>query len=340
MSSSSKNNIINQFTQTVKMLYWGIETLYTLKKETRWGNHYVQALEKKFECKLKKSIVDRIVNGYRATLILAATPFTQLRNRKTNTGEKERMLLYFLCGVLYDDFTDKKELSEEELYRISFNPEEYLPSSKEEKIFLYAHLLLKKYVKNKEYYQKVSKEIYEAQIESQKQANPFISDEDIKRITINKGGPSVLLCHFYLDEDTLEDELNCWYQLGVIAQFTDDLMDIFENIQEGINTLPTRMKDPQDFNTFYMNLVTLLQKNVLELPFPKKSKECFIYTIFTIASMSHLVLQQLMKIKGSANQLPDLKKLPREALILDMTKPINLFLVMKLMCKEPVSWKM
>ena len=195
--------------------------------------------------------------------------------------------------------------------------------------FLYAHLLLKNYVRDKQWYETVTHRLYEAQEDSAKQFNPSITDEEIEQITLHKGGYSVLLCHFYLDDIAGEAEQQCWYQIGGIIQLTNDLYDIHKDYKEGVFTLPNRMKDAYAFHEYFTGKITQLKKEIAALPFPYKTKKHLTISLMGICSLGLMAINQLQKIQGQADALPNLRQLPRKQLIVDMEKPGNLFYCMR-----------
>ncbi len=332
-------SINKKFTLFFKVLYFGVSNvLLAVNREKKWGASYIQNLEQEFGTKLNASVIKRTVVSYGGFVPLASNAFTRLRNRVSNDGERERMLLYFLCSAIFDDFTDNKELSSDELYRIFYHPEEYQPKRIEEKIFLHAHLKLKSYVKDKTFYQAVLSELYEVQVASANQFNAIISDEELKRITFIKGASSTFFCHFYLDFEASEIEQKCWRQLGVLFQLTDDLLDIYDDLQINQDTLPIRIKDVSVFADFFMEQMEKMKNLIAELPFPDKNKEQMVFSIITICSVGSTAIHQLAAIQGNQPEIGNLRNLERKALIVDMAKMKNLLFCAKFTYTSSLKW--
>lgn len=269
---------------------------------------------------------------------MASNAFTRLRSRTSNLGERERLLLYFLCSAIFDDFTDKKELSPNDLFNISFRPEEYQPKRIEEKIFLYAHLKLRAYVKNKELYHSVVIELFQVQKDSANQFNTFLSEDELKQITFTKGGSSTLLSHFYLDLEASDIEQKCWRQLGVLFQLTDDLLDIYDDLQVGQDTLPIRIKDVRVLSAFFEEQMELMKNLIADLPFPYLNKEQMVFSIASICSVGWIALHQLSSIQGDQPEIVNLKDVERKALIVDMAKISNLLFCTKFTYDTSIKW--
>jgi hypothetical protein len=266
----------------------------------------------------------------------------QLHQRLTNRNEKERMLHYFICSSLFDNFCDRKELKREELYAISFSPENYAPKTFDEKLFLHSHLLLKDYVREKNYYEEVAHKLFNAQQASLQQFDPNITYDELEAITFMKGGYSVLLCHFYLDENVSQEEKQCWYRIGSIIQLTNDLYDIYKDLQDGSYTLANKMINAYAFNQFFLQQIKKMKQDIAALPYGKNEKQQFTIAMMGVCAFGLIAIEQLMQLQQSKLQLPDFKTLPRKALIVDMEKPANLWRWIRLVylhSKENVSIK-
>jgi len=250
--------------------------------------------------------------------------FTQLHGRRTDDREKSRFIHYFICSSLFDDFTDYQLISERQLYDISFHPDNYMPRTFDEKVFLYAHRLLRNFVQDKENYDRISHELFQAQLDSKKQYNSQLDDQAIRSITFSKGGNSVLLCRYYLDIAPGDVEEKCWFQIGKLIQVTNDLFDIYKDLQDHITTLPNHISDVYTFEQFFVGQIKEMKALIAQLPYSLKTKRRFSLSMAGIYAFGLIAVAQLKKIQGNASRLPDLKTLPRKQLIVDMEKPGNL----------------
>jgi hypothetical protein len=293
------------------------------RKETKWATTRLRELERQLGGRLDAFTFHKIVNSYAIYTPMVCDAFTALRGRITNRGERDRMLHYFICSSLFDNFCDRKELNQESLQQISFSPEIYNSERFDERLFQYAHLLLKDFVRDKAYYETVTRRLFQAQMDSDKQFHPDISDAVIERITLDKGGYAVLLCHFYLDDVADEAEQQCWYQIGGVIQFTNDLYDIYKDYQDGVATLPNRMRDAYAFHAFFMQLVEGVKREIALLPFSSKRKRQLTLSMMSICSFGLVAIRQLQSIQGDKPALPNLRELPRKELVIDMEKNGN-----------------
>ncbi|WP_423737547.1 class 1 isoprenoid biosynthesis enzyme [Chitinophaga caseinilytica] len=319
---------IFQFGGSVGARVW--EIMSERKKEAPRAEALLKKLEAQFGGRMPEEARRKVIVSYSIYQPMIIDAFTALRGRKATLEEKERLVQYFICSGAFDDFVDRNELSPEDLDTISFAPENFQPRRIEEKMFLHCHLALRNFVRHRAAYDQAARGLFRAQVDSGKQSRPEpMSAEELLRITLEKGGYAVLLCHFYLDHDASEAERSCWYRIGGIIQLTNDLFDIWKDIQAGVQTLPNTMTDAHAFHAFLSAEVREMMEIIGTLPVPKSRKRAFLLNMMAICSFSDMAVARLRRIQGAAPQLPDLKTLPRKALIVDMEKPANIWHCMR-----------
>jgi len=296
----------------------------------KWATDYLRKIELQFNGRLDDFTFHKIVNSYAIYNPMMCDAFSLLHGRLTNRQEKERMLHYFICSSLFDNFCDRDALTVKQLNDISFNTELYHAERFDEKLFLHSHVLLRDYVRDKQYYNEVTHKLFDVQQRSAKQFDEGITDEELEAITFMKGGYSVLLCHFYMDEEATAEEQQCWYRIGSIIQLTNDLYDIYKDIQDGSQTLANRMRNAYAFNEFFLGIVGNMKKEIEALPCPASVKRSFAVSMMGICAFGLIALQQLQQVQGTAFELPDFQTLPRKSLIIDMEKLSNLWKWMRL----------
>ncbi|NLR77405.1 class 1 isoprenoid biosynthesis enzyme [Chitinophaga eiseniae] len=310
------------------------------RQEEKWATNYLRRLESSFGGQLDPASFRKIVNSYSIYIPMICDAFMGLRGRKTSAQEKERMLLYFICSTIFDDFCDRKELSRELLYRISYESEQYQPTRVEERLFLHAHLALKGFVADQSLYEEITRELFRVQVDSDKQFDPAISQEELTRITLGKGGYSVLLCHFYFDSPACAIEQACWYRLGGIIQLTNDLFDIYKDLEQGSVTLPNRMESAYEFSDYFMGEVTAIEKAIAMLPYDTSRRQDFLSGVMGICSFGSLALHRLRELQGQEERLPNLRQLPRKALVVDMEQATNIWYCIKFTYRKTKAWQL
>lgn len=301
-----------------------IYIIRTRKKETNRAYQVLDKLEKYFKGSFNPATKRKIAVSYGIYLPMICDAFTQLQGRNTNDKEKERFIHYFICSSLFDDFTDYELISESQLYEISFRQEQYNPLTFDEKIFLSSHQFLRDFVNDKISYDQVSHKLFDAQLLSKKQQENSLPQNEIRRVTFEKGGNSVLLCSYYLDFVSDEYTYACWYKIGTLIQLTNDLYDIHKDLQDHIGTLPDQMINAYTFEAFFISIIHEMKTFIRQLPVSRRYQQSFSLSMAGIYAFGLIAIDQLKNIQGTAAQLPDLKKLSRKDLIIDMEKISNL----------------
>lgn len=307
------------------VVYRAFYILFQQKKEAKWGAAFLHQLEQKFGGSFDDRTFKKIIFYYSLKVPAICDAFLHLHHKKTNRQECERLLHYFICSSVFDNFFDRQELSDEDIFKITFASNTYVASNFNERISLHSHLLILNYVRDKEKYLAVLKKEYDVQVASRRQFDVHISNEEIEQITLNKGGNAVLLCSFYLEHQASIYEENCWYKLGNIIQNVNDLFDIYRDLQSGLQTIPNRMRDAYSYKKYYMELVTSLKQEITAINVPEKQKLHFKISLMGICALGIIAIEQLIKIQGNKTELPNLKDLERKDLIVDMEKKSNLW---------------
>lgn len=293
------------------------------RKETARAEQILADIEKKLGGSFVPATRRKVIVSYAIYNPMICDVFAGLHGRNTTLAEKERLVHYFICSSLFDDFTDYGGITTEQLAAVSFTPENYEAHTFDEKAFRQSHLLLKNYVQDKDAYLNIARSLFDAQIASQQQHQSALPDETIQQITFMKGGYAVLLCRHYLDIQASEAEEECWYRIGSIIQLTNDLYDIYKDLQDEIATLPNRMTNAYTFEQFFAAQVTQLKAYIAALPCSQSRKQTFSICLAGICAFGFVAIEQLKQLQGNALQLPPLKQLERKLLIVDMEKKIN-----------------
>lgn len=167
--------------------------------------------------------------------------------------------------------------------------------------------------------------VYEDQVLSRRQTDPFISADDIIDISFRKGGSSLLFYRTAFDPpaDALEKEI--FYMLGGLMQLSNDLFDIYKDRQSGIQTLPTTVSDMRVVKNLFEDKLRECQRLIVTAGVPETCKQKFYANInLGIFSRAWVCIDQLMALQKSSGDVFDVHAYPREALICDMEKWSNL----------------
>ena len=307
------------------IIIFGVRLVLVRRKALHQASLILRKMEQQYGGVFDDATFKKVTKSYSVWLPSVLDSFTALHGRKSTPVEQERSVHYFICSSLFDNFFDDKLLSIPEIEAITFDPRNFIARDFNEKAFLHSHLLLLNAMTDTIDYLNVLRHEFHAQVESMQQFDVNITDEQIKDITFEKGGNAVLMCRYYLDVNPSVEEEHCWYQLGILIQFSNDLFDIHKDLQDGIQTLAIRCTDAYAIEKMYVEQVKELQQNIAKLPFRKDIKTNFSIVMASAYALGLTAIENLKLIQGNNNQLPDLKTLSRKHLIIDMEKPVAIF---------------
>ncbi len=317
----------------LKYLYYNtclvIKALSSLKKTEKKGIQFIHLIEAKYNGKIDKAAINKAAKFQSIQQHLINDQFTGLYGRTTNEYEQVSNRLYFIMSGLYDDIVDQKLLSESELDLLFEYPENANQANSKERLLASIHLKLLYRVNEIDKYKEVLKKIHQAQKDSIKQFDESISLEDILSITKRKGGFSLLMCRHYLNLNSSKHMDDCWFNLGGVIQMTNDLFDIYKDLQDGIYTFANTAKSYESVKVLFDQQVEIFKYTVKSLDYIASKKQKLLIQLSIIPAFGYLALENLRIIQNGKSTLPDLKLLDRKKLIIDMENPANIVKLLK-----------
>lgn len=307
-----------------------LKTFWGLKQSEKWATAYLHTVEVKFDGKFDQKTLEKVVKRYSIQQHFINDSFSSLYGRNNNVNEKERNLLYFIMVSVYDDFFDDKTLTLDQIDSIFYHPDDYSAKTFFEKVFIYTHTRLLNDVADKTQYFKDFEGLHIAQKDSLEQFNLNVSDETLLSITTRKGGYCLLMCRHYLDTTYLPEADATWYALGGVIQLTNDLYDIYKDMQEGIITLAIRARQHEVIYALYHKHAEALNESIRKLPVTNSHKSDLSIILNVIAAFGYVALDNLARLQGDKASLPAFENLARKELIIDMEKNANRFKLLKL----------
>jgi hypothetical protein len=136
------------------------------------------------------------------------------------------------------------------------------------------------------------------------------------------------MCRHYLELPVAKYTDDVWYHLGAVIQLSNDVFDLYKDLQEGIYTYANRATSYQAIQEVYEQEVTALRKSIVAMPVPYFKKLRFSILLSLIPALGLVALDNLQRLQAGSVQLPAWRNLSRKALIVDMEKPKNLFSLM------------
>ncbi len=286
---------------------------------------YIETLEKKYDGHFHKGQREKILNYYGLFIpaVLAAS-YKRLYKTILSDDERKRVTLFGILTPVGDDLFDIDQLDIAAIHTITYTPHLYQDSHFTAHVACEIQDFLLHHVPNVAAYTLAAKHVFDIQIETLKQLDANISEEEIAHITFCKGGYSVIIYHevMHAADDALRAAL---FDVGSLMQLANDLFDLHKDIPDGIQTLPARCTNFSALKKTYYNLSLQCNKKIRDLDFDKKEKEIFLIKMQFIITRGLVALDHFIQIENANGGALRMDTLSRKALITDMQKPSNIF---------------
>ena len=225
---------------------------------------------------------------------------------------------------LFDDFFDKHQMSDDLLQSFIEHPDEINASNASERLFLQFFNKARNNFCNKELTIYYLREVYKAQVESRKQASPGLSRDEIKRITINKGGVSVLFYRSVFANMLSPAEEKALYNMGGLMQLGNDIFDVYKDSLNGIETLMTTTGKVNDVRVIFKEMAGSSFDAFYHIGYEKRNVKKFLRLIsMSLCSRCYTCLDELEKKEIQTDNIFSPHQYSRKDLVCDMDKPSN-----------------
>lgn len=305
-----------------------VRLVFNFQRVQQEGTSFLRSLEKAFGGRFSIKMSNEAIKRQGIQQLYINDSFAQLCGRVTHRQEQLRNKLYFVLSGLYDDMLDQKEASVADIDRMFQDPASFQPRNFNEQVLIHVHLALLDSVSDKKSYHELLKEMHAVQLESLQQFDPQIENDHLISIARRKGGYSLLMCRHYLDLPVAKYTDDIWYHLGAVIQLSNDVFDLYKDLQEGIYTYANRATSYQTIKVVYDQEVKALRKSIEAMPIPYFKKLRFSILLSLIPALGYVALDNLQRLQGAAPQLPELRNVARRTLIVDMEKPKNMLRLM------------
>ena len=267
---------------------------------------------------------DKITNYYGiGSPVLAGEGISGFLNKTISDSERKSLTFMAAITGLFDDFFDRSNQSLERIKGLMTLNEDIIASNSHEKLFQDLVKSILQTVKDKKRVQEYAEKVFLAQVESLKQKEKSLSWDELFYITYQKGGESLLFYRCSFDDEISPEEEKCLFKIGGLVQICNDVFDVSKDLKEGVRTILTEAHDIQIVHS----KIDQLQKDTFgfcKSKFPHKNMDVLLEQIKFIVSQSLVALNfyQTTQNNNGKNFTP--QKYPREALICDMGKKLNL----------------
>ena len=252
--------------------------------------------------------------------VMLGDGFSLLREKKMSVDERIMMMSFSAATPLFDDFFDDNNLSVQHLEQLFIEQDKYQPKNSKEQIFIEILLSLQPTIHQPEKFIALCLAIFNAQKAALAQvSNKNISWDELKQISLAKCSASAVLFWSLLKDDDTSAEKMVVRQVGNLIQYTDDVFDLWFDLQEGTQTVATNAKSivllENDFKAEWKKLLVA----VGQLPINHFNQQKFIKLQWFFFSRTFVALEQLKKLPFAHDDFNPLS-FTRQQLVCDMEK--------------------
>jgi len=249
--------------------------------------------------------------------------FCALRGRNMSQRERLASTCQGAMTGLFDDFFDRQNLPGEELKTLLETQSGGYGNSNE-KLFLHFYNTALSNCSDAAAMKKRLWQVYEAQVESKKQAGTLLTESEIKDITIRKGAYSLLFYRAGFDHVLSSAEEALLYQVGALMQLCNDIFDVYKDRQQNIATLVTTAENISTVRSLFLSMHEEAKVLAFKSGYTKTAvQQCWRRLSIGVFSRSLVCLDQL----ESKEKLSGGKFTPaaynRKDLICDMELAVN-----------------
>lgn len=299
-----------------------LQEIYLQKYLQKQLHHFLQKSDGTFSAK----DIRRMKYYARFVPAVSGANYGVLLNRKLSENERISMLFLSAAAPMFDDYFDDNSLKEVDLREMISKPETFLARNSREEVLIFLLQNTKKRIKEIAVFMEICYKVFDAQTEAKKQEIGGLSKEEVKKITYDKGGYSTLLFLAVMDDFQAgkSAEEQAIYHFGGLVQMIDDVFDIYEDAQMGLQTLATMERDMADLRQDFELDLLKMGELFYALPLPKENIRRFLDLQLFFFTRGCVCMEQLVELQYSAKTFFFAKNYSRKELICDMEKGKNI----------------
>lgn len=285
---------------------------------------YLHELENKYNGKFSEEQRKKILDYYGLFITsFLCSSYTRLRGRPLTNAERKRATLFGILTPVGDDLFDVDKLDMDSIRCITFTPGDHTATTFSAHVAKEIQTFLLSGVPHKEAYLQAAKNVLDIQIETARQTNPSITEQELEHITFTKGAVSVIIYHQCLDDMADAQMQDLLFVIGSLYQLGNDVFDLYKDVRDHIYTLVNTCTDFATFRKTFTERVHLQNQKIMALPFAEKNKKEFCFAMNTINARTLVALDQLLRLQKKTGQKINWAALQRKEMIVDMEKPVN-----------------
>jgi hypothetical protein len=285
---------------------------------------YLQPFYTQYGHDLPANIMEKIKKYYCLGIPITCASYKKIYGESLSDTEREYATLTGIITPIIDDFTDEKQLTDEQIESLTSHPAQYQPNTLEESIVKHILCELIEKVPSPEDFLYALNRTIKAQHQSVKQMDPTVTEAELMHITLEKGAWSHIFFHYLLSEIPTQQCIDMMDGMGAMLQMSNDIFDVYKDYKDHNKTIPNTCADYVAFEKYYLHECRKFCVAARAMPHKKEDLEFFITFIAFVMARGLVALQMLKKLqrKMGGGVLP-YEKLERKQLICDMEKPIN-----------------
>lgn len=283
-------------------------------------NPIIKNWKKRFPNDTSKSEIKRLLFFGVFIPVMQGNGFALLRKEKMNRKERLTMTLFATATPLFDDFFDENFSTPDELEEFFRLRENYQPQHPKSILLFELLLTIKPLLPHPEEFITLAYQVYTAQQHAKQiQSNNSSDTNSIFIASMDKCEKSCLLFGEILNLLEIAQAKLIILQCGLLIQFTDDIFDMWQDQQNGINTIATKAKNIYELEQHYLLEWEKLKQLCHSIP--EKNRTRFLNFQWFFFSRTLVALQQLKSLNNSTNFV--IRNYNRTELVCDMAKWSN-----------------
>lgn len=306
-----------------------IAVLMELRKQKRYLQEHVQpALDVAFrhtDGSIDEKDIRKIIKYYGlAAPGIVGEAFCALQGRPM--AKDERLTATCQGGMtgLFDDFFDKHSTPEARLIELVNEPAKVTAAASNEELFLYFYRTALQQVPDPAEMKACMAEVYAAQVASKAQEDPAVSNASLEKIMYQKGGCSTVFYRTAFNDRVSVPEKNMLMQLGSLIQLSNDIFDLYKDMQQGIHTLVTRTTNITELKKYYTDEIARFAQMVWALGYGRLRTLRFLDRFsITVFSRCYVCLEQFARLQQQTSNVFTPGNYSRQELVCDMDTANN-----------------
>jgi hypothetical protein len=247
-----------------------------------------------------------------------------LRGKPLQPNERYAATMLATTTGLYDDYFERKALTDEYIENLYRYPEQNSGQNSNEKLANFCWLEALRKGASAEALIHYAHLVHRAQIASRRQLVPDTSLAEIETTTFDKGGYSVLIYLSVLQAPMSTADAELLYCAGALLQLENDIFDVYKDHRDGIRTLATTATDIAPLRTLYHKKWLQVKHAITQTDHPAAGKARFKRILSAIVARGFVCLDMLAVRQRQNGGVFNPAVFTRKQLICDMEKPLNL----------------